>query len=129
VSAPPARVVVLNGTPRAGKSSIAAALQDDPDEAWIGLGVDVARATTPPRLQPGIGLRPGEPDDPAAPYVPVLHAALWAERWQDAVHAWAYDLEVDTSKRSPAECAAAIRRRLADGPPGTRFARLATFRA
>ena len=43
----------------------------------MNLGVDVARTTTPPRLQPGIGLRPNEPDHPAAAFVPVLYAALW----------------------------------------------------
>jgi chloramphenicol 3-O phosphotransferase len=31
--------------------------------------------TTPPRAQPGIGLRPGELAHPAAPFVPVLYAA------------------------------------------------------
>jgi chloramphenicol 3-O phosphotransferase len=69
--------VILNGAPRSGKSSIVAAIQDLLDGVWINLGVDVARATTPARLQPGIGLRPGEPDHPAAPYVPLLYAALY----------------------------------------------------
>jgi chloramphenicol 3-O phosphotransferase len=41
------------------------------------------------------------------------------ERWQSAVHdGVAYDLEVDTSSSSPAQCADAILARLA-GPPGT----------
>jgi chloramphenicol 3-O phosphotransferase len=31
----------------------------------------------PPRVQPGIGLRPGEEGHEAAPYVPVLYAALY----------------------------------------------------
>jgi chloramphenicol 3-O phosphotransferase len=44
------------------------------------------------------------------------------ERWQSAVHdSVAYDLEVDTSCWSPAQCAAAILDRLA-GPPGTSLA-------
>jgi chloramphenicol 3-O phosphotransferase len=43
-----------------------------------------------------------------------------------AVHAHGdYDLEVDTSVQSPGECAARIRERLEDGPPGSRFAELA----
>ena len=47
-------------------------------------------------------------------------------RWQDAVHVpGIYDLEVDTSLLSPAECAAAIRRRLENGPPPSVFGRLA----
>jgi chloramphenicol 3-O phosphotransferase len=46
---------------------------------------------------------------------------------QQAVHAHGgYDLEVDTSISSPDECAELIRRRLAEGPPGTRF-RLARY--
>ena len=48
-------------------------------------------------------------------------------RWQLDVHVpGIYDLEVDTSRLSPAECAAAVRRRLADGPPPSAFRRLAT---
>ena len=51
------RIVLLNGAPRAGKSSIARALQARGD--WMVLGVDAMMAMTPVRLQPGIGLRPG----------------------------------------------------------------------
>ncbi len=43
----------------------------------MNLGVDVARRMTPGSAQPGIGLRPGEPDHAAAPLVPTLWAALW----------------------------------------------------
>jgi chloramphenicol 3-O phosphotransferase len=50
------RIVILNGAPRAGKSSIAAAMQE---RGWIEFGVDAVMAMTPPHLQPGIGLRPG----------------------------------------------------------------------
>jgi chloramphenicol 3-O phosphotransferase len=71
------QVVILNGTPRSGKSSIAAAIQETFAGTWINLGVDVARTMTPPGVQPGIGLRPGEPDHPAAAVVPVLYAAMW----------------------------------------------------
>ena len=161
--------------------------------------MDVARETTPARLQPGIGLRPGEPDHPAAPYVPLLYAALYecvaahsrlglnvavdvghydAEtladaaarlaglpvlfvgvhcpletimerrraagaaryaiadedepvpapvlRWQKEVHGgWGYDLELDTSRLSPAECAAAIAERLRVRSSHSAFATLA----
>ena len=44
---------------------------------WMNVGVDVARSMTPPRCQPGIGLRPGEEGHPAAPFVGVLYAALY----------------------------------------------------
>jgi chloramphenicol 3-O phosphotransferase len=47
-------------------------------------------------------------------------------RWQNAVHAHGlYDLEVDTSRLSPEECAKAIRQRLENGPPPSAFQRLA----
>jgi chloramphenicol 3-O phosphotransferase len=199
VSTAPGTIVVLNGTPRSGKSSIVAAIQDTFEGPWLNLGVDVARTMTPERCQPGIGLRPGEPQHPAAPLVPVLYAALYdsiaahsrhglnvvaefghhdaailvdcarrlgglpalfvgvrcplhvimerrnasppgryavatpeapvpppVQRWQDTVHVpGIYDLEFDTSTSSPEWCAAAIRRRLEDGPPFTAFATLA----
>jgi chloramphenicol 3-O phosphotransferase len=71
------QIVVLNGAPRSGKSSIVAAIQAEFDGVWINLGVDVARKMTPPRLQPGIGLRPGEATHHAASHVPVLYSALY----------------------------------------------------
>ena len=53
-----------------------------------------------------------------------------AERWQREVHKpGIYDLEVDTSVMSPAECAAAIRQRLDTGPPPTAMERLAAMAA
>lgn len=45
-------------------------------------------------------------------------------RWQDAVHQVAYDLEVDTSASSAAECADLIAWRIGQGPPGSAFERL-----
>lgn len=73
----PGQIVVLNGAPRSGKSSIVAAVQETFDGPWMNLGVDVARMTTPARYQPGVGLRPREEAHPAAPLVPVLYAALY----------------------------------------------------
>lgn len=75
--APAGQIVVLNGVPRSGKSSIAGAIQERGAGVWMNIGVDVARMTTPPRYQPGIGLRPGEEAHAAAPVVPVLYAALY----------------------------------------------------
>lgn len=73
----PGQIVILNGVPRAGKSSIAAVIQETFEGPWMNLGVDVVQQTTPPRYQPGVGLRPGERDHRAAPLVPVLYAALY----------------------------------------------------
>ena len=190
----PAPVVVLNGPPRSGKSSIAAAL----GEPWVGVGVDLfGRSVVPRRFRPGIGLRPGGERPDLEPLLPAFVAVLFTSvaehsrrgrpvavdvglhddhsrplglrsraaaaleglpvllvgvrcsleevvhrrdaepagyvgtppgggipevvrRWEAAVHGpGGYDLEVDTSVRSPAACADAIRHRLDEGPPGT----------
>jgi chloramphenicol 3-O phosphotransferase len=75
--AAPGRIVVLNGAPRAGKSSIARALQARSDGIWLNLGVDAFAVATPPRLLPGIGLRPGGGMPEVAAAVPLLYAALY----------------------------------------------------
>jgi chloramphenicol 3-O phosphotransferase len=188
------QIVILNGAPRSGKSSIAAVICDSFPGAWINLGVDSAMARLAPEQRPGLGLRPGaeRPDLEAAVReqyaglydaiaaasrggsnvvvdvghhnsysqplgilrdcaqrlagLPVLFVgvrcaleAIMARRnaggagyvkgsaddpvplpvrlWQDAVHAHGlYDLEVDTARLSPEECAAAIRAALDEGP-------------
>ncbi len=195
----PGQIVILNGAPRSGKTSIARALQDASPGLWVNLGVDASVCATPPRFRPGIGLRPGGERPDLEDIVVLLYAALydsvaaharlgvdvvvdvgqhdrysrprhlwgdaaqrlsglpvllvgvrcpieeiwhrraesWGQaretagsevadavaRWQDAVHAgMAYDLEVDTSRRSAADCARVIARRLAQGPAGTALA-------
>ena len=198
------QIVILNGEPRCGKTSIARALQEDASQPWLNLGVDAAMRWLPERLHPGIGLRPGgeRPDlvetvvslygalyDAIAAHarrglnvvvdaglhesyarpltivgdcarqlrgLPVLfvgvrcapdviwqrRARTWGQhresadpslldtvaRWPEAVHAFAYDLEVDTSGSTPADCAARVLSRLADGPPGWAFGQLAERR-
>jgi chloramphenicol 3-O phosphotransferase len=202
------RVVILNGAPRSGKSSIAAAIQDTFDDPWLNLGSDVwVRGVTPPRWRPGIGLRPGGERSDLEPFVVKAFAALYdsiaahcrhglnvvadvghhdayskplgilqasakqldgfdvlfvgvrcpievimarreaskaqgddhyvtgsdddpfpapVRRWQEEVHRpGVYDLEVDTAVLKPEDCAAEIRRRLRDGPPGDAFERIA----
>ncbi len=80
----PGQIVILNGAPRAGKSSIVEVIQETFEGIWMNLGVDVfARGVTPKRYQPGIGLRPGpgpglggdRPD--LEPLLPALYAALY----------------------------------------------------
>ena len=69
------QIVILNGTPRAGKSSIAAAIQNTFEGVWMNLGVDRCKQMTPDRCQPGIGKRPGgELSDPE-PLIVLLYAA------------------------------------------------------
>ncbi len=72
------QIVVLNGAPRSGKSSIVRAIQERFDGVWMNLGVDVfVRHVTPERYRPGMGLRPGEPEHPLARLVPTLYAAMY----------------------------------------------------
>ncbi len=190
-------VLILNGAPRSGKSSIAAAVQEASPTPWVNLGVDLVMAGTPANLRPGIGLRPGGERPDLEPFVKRGYRALfdslaghhragidvvadvgvhddhskplaiWAEaaqllggvptyvvgvrcsltaildrraatsspeapyatatgdhvpepvlRWQEAVHRpGRYDLEVDTSERSPEDCAMEILELMARRPP------------
>ena len=72
-------MVVLNGTPRSGKSTVARALQESLDGIWINLGVDVFAEMIPEGLRPGIGLRPGgERPDLEDAVVAQLFDALYA---------------------------------------------------
>jgi chloramphenicol 3-O phosphotransferase len=71
------RIVLLNGAPRAGKSSIAAALQASAEGAWINLGVDSVMATLPEPLRPGLGLRPGGERPDLEPLVQQQYGALF----------------------------------------------------
>lgn len=71
------RIVILNGAPRSGKSSIAAAMQQSLPGRWINLGVDAQNRMLPPSLLPGIGLRPGGERPDLEPMVVALFAALY----------------------------------------------------
>lgn len=75
---PLGQIVVLNGPPRSGKSSIISVIQDEFAGVWMNLGVDVfAREVTPKRYQPGMGLRPGGEDHVVYPLQPALYAAFY----------------------------------------------------
>jgi chloramphenicol 3-O phosphotransferase len=73
----PGQIVILNGPPRSGKSSIAAAIQARFDGVWMNLGVDHFKKMTPPRFQPGIGLRPGGERPDLEPLVVRLYQAMY----------------------------------------------------
>ena len=81
------RIIILNGTPRSGKSSIVTAIQAASDELWMNLGADCYIRTTPQQYRPGIGLRPAGiekmEEKPFAqrekiePAVPLMYAAMY----------------------------------------------------
>ncbi|MDB5542035.1 MAG: chloramphenicol phosphotransferase [Devosia sp.] len=71
------RIVILNGVPRAGKSSIAQAVMKTVAGRWINLGVDAMNASLPPEQLPGIGLRPGGERPELEPVVVRLFAELY----------------------------------------------------
>lgn len=192
----PGQIVILNGPPRAGKSSIVRVIQDTFDGIWLNLGVDHFKRATPERFQPGIGLRPGGERPDLEPVIVTLYLGLYdtiaahsrlgvnvvvdvghhdaystprsilpqcaarldglsalfvgvrcpvdvvmqrrsvtwgsageVERvrlWDRAVHTpGIYDIEVDTSTRSPEQCADRIRDRLVNGPDPSALRRLA----
>lgn len=198
------QIIILNGAPRSGKTSIAHVIRESFDGLWVNLGVDAFKERIhPARLSPGIGLRPGGERPDLEPAIKVLFAALYesiaahsrlgvnvvvdvglhdaysqplgiladgarrlrglpvlfvgvrcpievvmerraktwdggapvpkdipapVQRFQREVHrSGIYDFEVDTSQLSPEACAAAIRRRLAEGPAPTAFQQLAAM--
>ncbi|CAN7302947.1 chloramphenicol phosphotransferase [Devosia sp. LjRoot16] len=73
------RIVILNGTPRAGKSSIARVLMAQLPGRWVNLGVDRMNAALPKDMLPGIGLRPGGERPDLEPTVVRLYAELYDE--------------------------------------------------
>jgi chloramphenicol 3-O phosphotransferase len=71
------QIVILNGPPRSGKSSIVAAIQSRFEGVWMNLGVDRFMQMTPHRFQPGIGLRPGGERPDLEPLVGSLYGAMY----------------------------------------------------
>jgi chloramphenicol 3-O phosphotransferase len=77
----PGHIVILNGAPRSGKTSIAHALQDRGPGVWVNLGVDTSTSSLPAQSRPGIGLRPGG----ERPYLEDLVVALYAALWDSVI--------------------------------------------
>ena len=73
----PGQIVILNGTPRSGKTSIVAVIQNTFDGVWVNLGVDRFMQMTPAKYLPGIGLRPGGERQDIEPLVLILYRALY----------------------------------------------------
>jgi len=74
---PPGQIIILNGAPRSGKSSIARAIQETFEGVWMNLGVDHFMRMTPERYLPGIGLRPGGERPDLEPLVRTLYLAMY----------------------------------------------------
>jgi len=74
---PPGQIIILNGAPRSGKSSIVAVIQNTFDGVWMNLGVDRFMQMTPARYLPGIGLRPGGERPDIEPLVSILYGAMY----------------------------------------------------
>lgn len=73
----PGQIIILNGTPRAGKSSIARVIQYTFEGVWMPLGVDALMRMTPARYLPGIGLRPGGERLDLEPWIARMYATLY----------------------------------------------------
>jgi len=73
----PGQIIILNGAPRSGKSSILAVIQETFDGVWMNLGVDRFMAMTPARYQPGMGLRPGGERPDLESLVATLYYAMY----------------------------------------------------
>lgn len=71
------QIVILNGTPRSGKSSIAMVIQNTFEGVWMNVGVDRFMQMTPERYQPGIGLRPGGERPDLEPLIVHMYHALY----------------------------------------------------
>jgi chloramphenicol 3-O phosphotransferase len=73
------QIIILNGAPRSGKSSIVSVIQETFEGPWMNLGVDTFGAATPARYRPGIGLRPrpGGERPGLEPFVALACAALY----------------------------------------------------
>lgn len=70
-------ILILNGSPRSGKTSIARAIQEEDSRHWINIGVDWHISTLPEKLKPGIGLRPGGERPDLERDIPGLYEALF----------------------------------------------------
>ena len=115
----PGQIIILNGAPRAGKSSIAAAIQETFDGPWMNLGTDTfVLAVTPPRLRPGVGLRPGGERQDLEPLVPIFFAAMYESI--AATAGWGSTSSSMSPTTMPTACPGGSSRRAPAGWPASR---------
>jgi chloramphenicol 3-O phosphotransferase len=74
---PSGQIIILNGAPRSGKSSIVAAIQNTFEGVWMNLGVDNFMQMTPAKYLPGIGLRPGGERQDLESLIQILYRGLY----------------------------------------------------
>lgn len=72
-----AQIIVLNGVPRSGKTTIARSIVDLAP-GWVNHGVDAEMALTTRERLPGIGLRPGDDLPELRRLLPDLYGELWS---------------------------------------------------
>ncbi|MBH0157382.1 chloramphenicol phosphotransferase [Fictibacillus sp. 5RED26] len=73
----PGKIIILNGTPRSGKSSIASVIQNNFEGVWMNIGVDRIMDMTPVKFQPSIGLRPGGERPDLEPVIQKVYLAMY----------------------------------------------------
>ncbi|HEY4108029.1 chloramphenicol phosphotransferase CPT family protein [Puia sp.] len=72
------KIIILNGAPRSGKSSIATQIQNTFEGPWLNIGVDAyVKHLLPKSLLPGIGLRPGGERKDLESFIVTCYAALY----------------------------------------------------
>jgi chloramphenicol 3-O phosphotransferase len=71
------KIIILNGPPRSGKSSLAKEIQETFEGVWMNIGVDSFMKMTPSNYQPGIGLRPGGERPDLEPLIKIMYQAMY----------------------------------------------------
>ena len=92
------RIVILNGAPRSGKTTLARAVQAHVPGRWLNFGVDAFNATLPAALLPGIGLRPGGERPDLEANLPALFGACFSAMADFAGHG--FDVVADLGLHS-----------------------------
>lgn len=77
ITTEPGKIIILNGAPRSGKSSIASVIQQNFEGIWMNLGVDKFMSMIPKKFLPGIGLRPGGERPDLEPVIVDMYHAMY----------------------------------------------------